>query len=424
MKQWLNFTKSTLNNGVLIIILCAFSCKGQTDQALKFNPSKDPEIPQQKIISGAEQLSIYLGLLTDKRVGVVANQTSVLEHYSIGQGQDASSGTKNISLIDVLRAEDIDVVRVFAPEHGFRGQADAGALLKDGLDPLTQLPVKSLYGATKKPRPEDLQDLDVMLFDIQDVGARFYTYLSTLHYVMEACAEQGIPLIVLDRPNPNGHYIDGPVLEPAERSFVGLHPVPVVYGMTIGEYAKMINGEGWLDQQITCTLRVIPLRHYTHQSRYSLPINPSPNLKTSQAIALYPSLCFFEGTTISAGRGTDHPFETFGSPLLPETIYSETFTPQSGPGAQYPKFDNILCQGLDLRQVRLPSAINLDWLIDAYKNHPKKAEFFNDFFRKLAGQTTLQQQIQDGWSSAQIKASWAQDIEQFKKTRAQYLLYP
>ena len=370
MKQWLNFTKSTLNNGVLIIILCAFSCKGQAIDPL-VNANPDPqESPTQAVVPGAEQLVQYIALLQNKRVGVVANQTSILQHYTPSQVKASAASNNAMHLIDVLRAEGINVVRVFAPEHGFRGQADAGALLKDGLDPATQLPVMSLYGASKKPKPEHLTDIDVMVFDIQDVGARFYTYLSTLHYVMEACAEQDIPLIVLDRPNPNAHYIDGPILELSQSSFVGLHPVPVVYGMTIGEYATMINGQGWLKDHISCNLTIVPLKHYTHQTPYSLPITPSPNLPTDQSIALYPSLCFFEGTVVSAGRGTAHPFEVFGSSDLPEQKYPFSFVPRSGPGAKYPKFENKICQGINLRLATPADELNLEWLIQAYKDDP------------------------------------------------------
>lgn len=424
MKQWLNFTKSTLNNGVLIIILCAFSCKGQAIDPL-VNANPDPqESPTQAVVPGAEQLVQYIALLQNKRVGVVANQTSILQHYTPSQVKASAASNNAMHLIDVLRAEGINVVRVFAPEHGFRGQADAGALLKDGLDPATQLPVMSLYGASKKPQPEHLTDIDVMVFDIQDVGARFYTYLSTLHYVMEACAEQDIPLIVLDRPNPNAHYIDGPILELSQSSFVGLHPVPVVYGMTIGEYATMINGQGWLKDHISCNLTIVPLKHYTHQTPYSLPITPSPNLPTDQSIALYPSLCFFEGTVVSAGRGTAHPFEVFGSSDLPEQKYPFSFVPRSGPGAKYPKFENTICQGINLRLATPADELNLEWLIQAYKDDPTPSAFFNDFFKKLAGQTSLQKQIENGWDSARIKATWSDGLEAFKIIRAKYLIYP
>ena len=320
-------------------------------------------------------------------------------------------------------SKDISVKKVFAPEHGFRGTADAGEHVKDGIDSKTGVPLISLYGSNKKPNQQQLKDIDVVVFDIQDVGARFYTYISTLHYVMEACAEAGIYLIVLDRPNPNGHYIDGPILENEHQSFVGMHPVPVVHGLTIGEYAQMINGEGWLKNNVKCELRVIKMRHYTHQTPYSLPIKPSPNLPNDQAINLYPSLCFFEGTFINAGRGTEMQFQIFGAPSLPASKYTFEYTPQANEGAKNPKFKGQLCHGKDLRNEPRLSKINLEWLIEAYNANGKKSGFFNSFFVKLAGTEKLQKQIEQGLSAEEIRDSWKEGLENFKEIRKKYLLY-
>jgi uncharacterized protein YbbC (DUF1343 family) len=324
---------------------------------------------------------------------------------------------------------------VFSPEHGFRGKADAGEVIKNRIDSKTGLPIISLYSANKKPKLEQIQEtekyksdvdsgvskVDIIVFDLQDVGARFYTYISTLHYVMEACAEQNIPLILLDRPNPNGHYIDGPILEPEHKSFVGMHPVPVVHGMTIGEYAQMINGEGWLNNSVKCELTIIEMKHYTHQTPYNLPIKPSPNLPNAKAINLYPSLCFFEGTNVSAGRGTDKQFQIYGSPFLPEGNFS--FTPQPNEGSKYPKHDGKVCHGFDLSQAETLNSLHLDYLIDAYASTENKMEFFNSFFTKLAGTNTLQEQIENNFTAKQIKDSWIPDLEAYNKMRNTYLIY-
>ena len=290
------------------------------------------------IVTAADQTPLYLKKLKGKKIAVVANQTSVIKNKKNGYTH----------LVDSLVNSNINIQKVFAPEHGFRGKADAGEEIKDGVDTKTGLPIISLYGKNKKPSKEQLKGINAVVFDIQDVGARFYTYISTLHYVMEACAESGIPVIVLDRPNPNGHYIDGPVLEPEHKSFVGMHPVPIVYGMTIGEYAKMINGEKWLANGIKAKLTVIPLKNYTHQSEYSLPIKPSPNLPNDVSINLYPSLCFFEGTNVSAGRGTDMQFQVYGSPFLNDKN-PFSYTPSPNEGAKYPKHAYMICYGEDLR---------------------------------------------------------------------------
>jgi uncharacterized protein YbbC (DUF1343 family) len=342
--------------------------------------------------------------LKNKKVGVIGNQSSMIV---------------NTHLVDSLLSLGIDVVKVFSPEHGFRGTADAGAIIEDGIDSKTGIPIISLYGNNKKPTREQLQEIDILVFDIQNVGVRFYTYISTLHYVMEAAAESNIKVIVLDRPNPNGHYVDGPILDTAFQSFVGMHTIPVVHGMTIGEYAKMINGENWISTK--CDLTIIKMENYTHDMSYNLPIKPSPNLPNARSINLYPSLCLFEGTTISIGRGTDYPFQHFGAPYL-ESSYS--FTPKSGEGSKYPKHEDIVCFGTDLRfQDNYLTTINLNWIIETYKQCPKKEEFFTNFFDKLAGTDKLKKQIIAGKTSKEIKASWEEGLSSFKKLRENYLIY-
>lgn len=342
------------------------------------------DVPRQ-LRTGAEVMMGFVGTgwLDGKRVAVVGNQTSVVE---------------GIHLVDTLLAKGICVSKIFCPEHGFRGTAAAGAHIDNGIDPKTGLPIISLYGKNKKPSAEQLTDVDVVLFDLQDVGCRFYTYLSTLHYVMEACAESGIQLVVLDRPNPNGHYIDGPVLDTARyRSFVGIHPVPVVYGMTIGEYARMINGEHWLQGGVECDLWVAKMKGYQRDSMgYDLPVPPSPNLRNAHAIALYPSLCLFEGTNCGVGRGTDYPFEwvTYGNDTL------------------------------DLRQTQAQSRFDLQYLMEMYGRVPKGKFFLkNNFFEKLAGNGKLRKQIEQGISEYEIRATWQPALDEFKKTREKYLIY-
>ena len=369
----------------------------------------------QKLKPGAERTALYLELLKGKNIAVVANQTSVIEKKAATQEKRVFT-----HIVDSLLSLKIKIKKVFAPEHGFRGKADAGEIIKDGFDRKTGLPIISLYGKNKKPSTAQLEGIDVVVFDIQDVGARFYTYISSLHYVMEACAELGIALIILDRPNPNGHYIDGPVLELEHHSFVGMHKVPVVYGMTIGEYGKMINGEKWLHNNIKCDLTIIPLKNYKHQIAYSLPIKPSPNLPNDKSIQLYPSLCFFEGTNVSAGRGTEMQFQIYGSPFLDKNAFS--FTPQANAGAKYPKYKNKICFGEDLRTAENFNALDLSFLIKAYKQNSSK-EFFNNFFTKLAGTEKLQGQIEQGVSQKEIQMSWKNGIERFKKVRSKYLIY-
>lgn len=365
------------------------------------------------IIMGAERTELYFPLLKDKKVAVVTNATGVIRKQNT-----------YVHIIDSMLSAKIQVVKVFAPEHGFRSDADAGQTIHQQIDEKTQLPILSLYGTHKKPTKEDLHQVDIVVFDIQDVGVRFYTYISTLHYVMEACAEQNIPLIVLDRPNPNAHYIDGPVLQPEFKSFVGMHPVPVVYAMTIGEYAQMINGEHWLSGEVNTTLKVIPMRHYSHSSRISLLIQPSPNLPNQKAINLYPSLCFFEGTSVSVGRGTPYPFQTFGSPYLPPTEFE--FTPHPSFGAKNPLWNGKKCSGYNLQDTPYLNQLSLHWIIDAYRKYSQPKKFFTKsgrFFDLLAGNSTLRSQIEAGLNEEDIRKSWQNDLKSFKKIRKKYLIY-
>jgi uncharacterized protein YbbC (DUF1343 family) len=367
----------------------------------------------QKPMVGAANESAYIHLLENKKIAIVVNQTSQVN---------------NTHLLDLLLEHDVKVVKIFAPEHGFRGTADAGEHVKSGVDKATGLPIVSLYGNHNKPTKADLLGVDIVVFDIQDVGARFYTYISTLQYVMEACAEFKKKLFVLDRPNPNAHYVDGPVLEMANKSFVGMQAVPIVYGMTIGEYALMLNGEKWLANKLKCDLQVIPCNFYTHKTKYNLPIAPSPNLKTANSIALYPSLCLFEGTEVSVGRGTKYPFEQWGNPNYKKVNHS--FTPKPTEGAKDPLYNGKECFGanLHLSQADVLKVINnkvqLEFIKNAYSLSPDKSKFFNPFFTKLAGNTTLQKQIIKNESDAKIRASWSAGIAKFKKIRKKYLLYP
>ncbi len=364
-----------------------------------------------QVIPGAENTTSYINKLRGKKIGLVAHQASIVK---------TPAGTKH--LVDVLLEKGIRLQGVFAPEHGFRGTADAGEKIKDGKDAETGLSIYSLYGENRKPKPEQLQGIELMVFDLQDVGVRFFTYLSTLHYIMEACAEQGIPLLVLDRPNPNTHYIDGPVLEAAHKSFVGMHPVPIVYGMTIGEYAQMINGEKWLAKGLQCQLEVIPIKNYTHQTPYELQIRPSPNLPNAQAIALYPSLCLLEPTVISIGRGTDTQFQIYGHPDFKG--YDYRFTPAPNFGSKNPKFNGELCFGKNLTEVPKPTQIELKWLIDAYSNFPDKTAFFLKGFERISGVNSLKTQLQAGKNETEIRQTWAKDLAEFHRIRTQYLIYP
>ena len=391
--------------------------KADTSQTSSVAP--DTMIASQDVIVGANQTEKYIPLLEGKRVGIITNPSGLL-FTSWPHTKE-----KSTHIVDSLLQRGIEVVTVFSPEHGFRGNADAGENVKDGKDPKTGLPILSLHGKNKKPSQEQLEGLDVLLFDIQDVGVRFYTYISTLTYVLEAAAQKGIPVIVLDRPNPNAHYIDGPTLEPEHSSFLGMHPVPLVYGMTIGEYAQMVVGEQWIDHAQKAQLTVISLKNWNRESRYDLPVRPSPNLPNATSINLYPSLGFFEGTHINAGRGTEMQFQIIGSSKLDATYFPFTYMPQPNFGSKNPKEKGILCQGLDLRTTPYMSRVNLEWLIEAYTGYTDKDNFFKtNSFTLHAGNTTLQKQIEQGYTFKEIKRSWRKDIENFKKMRVRYLLYP
>lgn len=418
----------------MVLISCGNMGKGERSQqskegrheteVIQKDESLKPIQNNNDIVVGANRTEIYLSLLKGKRVGVVANQTSVIfKETKSASRASVPKKDEYTHLVDSLLSVNVSVKKVFAPEHGFRGTADAGEIVKDGIDTKSNLPIVSLYGKNKKPTFEQLKNLDIVVFDIQDVGARFYTYISSLHYVMEACAEANIPVLILDRPNPNGHYIDGPILEMVHNSFVGMHPIPVVHGMTIGEYAQMINGEKWLKNGIQCKLEIITSENYKHDSKYSIPIKPSPNLPNDQSINLYPSLCFFEGTNVNAGRGTDKQFQVYGSPYLNSQVYEFSYTPKSNEGAKYPKHQDKLCYGENLTNTKSLDELNLNWLINAYKNTKIKADFFNDFFSKLAGTTKLRQQIEQGLTDKEIRETWEEGLEEFNEVRARYLLY-
>jgi len=363
---------------------------------------------QSEIQPAAAETKDYLPLLKNKKVALVVNQTSTI---------------KQTHLVDSLQALGVNVVKVFAPEHGFRGEADAGEVIKNGIDQKSGLPIISLYGKNKKPTAQQLQNVDVILFDIQDVGVRFYTYISTMHYVMEAAAENNKSVVVLDRPNPNGMYVEGPVLDLAYQSFVGMHAIPIVHGLTVGELALMINGEGWLTNGQKCDLTVVSVKNYTHQTPYSLPIKPSPNLPNDLSIALYPSLCLFEGTVISVGRGTLRPFQQIGHPLLKEK-YEDEFTPISMPGAKSPPFKNEDCYGISFTGKTFTNGFSLRYLIDFYAAFPQKDQFFNSFFTKLAGNKVLQEQIASGFTAEEIELSWQSNLNNYRTLRKKYLLYP
>lgn len=369
-------------------------------------------VEYEAITTGAQQLEKYGQLIKGKRIAIVANQSSIV-------------GEKH--LIDFLLEKEVIISKVFSPEHGFRGTAGAGEKVQSNIDSKTGIQIVSLYGKHKKPTITDLQDIDIVLFDLQDVGVRFYTYISTLTYVMEACAENNKPIIILDRPNPNGFYVDGPVLETEYKSFVGMHPVPVVYGMTIGEYAKMVNGEKWLNDGISCDLSIIKLKNYKRNMLVKLPIKPSPNLPNWESVYLYPSLCFFEGTVISAGRGTDFPFQIYGHPDL--KLGSFNFTPTPNVGSKYPKLEGKHCNGQNLSGYahnfkNNNVGLNLSWLIETYKTlNNDSIVMFNNYFNTLAGNKELKQQIIDGWSEEKIKESWQQGLNDFKAIRKKYLIY-
>ncbi len=387
--------KALITIGFLMFVVFCIACS-----VAKENP-----------VPGAWQISQYRNLIAGKSVAIVANQTSMV-------------GKKH--LVDTLLSIGVKVNVIFAPEHGFRDLADAGDQIQDGKDIETGVRIISLYGAHLKPTPEDLKGIEVVMFDIQDVGVRFYTYISTLHYVLEACAENNVECIVLDRPNPNGFYFDGNIADTAFRSFVGMDPVPIVHGMTVGEYASMLNGEGWLKNSVKCRLSVIKCNNYTHKTLYELPVKPSPNLPNQNSIYLYPSICFFEGTNISLGRGTSFPFQVYGSPKLPDTGFS--FTPESVQGAKNPPLLGEKCFGVDLRNALadkiVPSGkVNLEWVIYAYNRYPDKENFFTSYFDVLASGPILREQIQKGMIAEEIRATWKDGLEKFGKIRGKYLLY-
>jgi len=361
----------------------------------------------QELHLGAERFEVYLPALSGKKVGLLINHTSMVgdEH-----------------LVDILLKKEVNIVKIFAPEHGFRGTADAGEMVEDNVDAKTGIPVISMYGKNKKPPAEAFSNLDVVIFDIQDVGTRFYTYISSMHYMMESCAENKVKMLVFDRPNPNGDYIDGPILNPDFKSFVGMHPIPVVHGLTVGELANMINGEGWLEGGLKCDLEVIPMENYTHAYRYSLPVKPSPNLPNDQSIRLYPSLCFFEGTKISIGRGTQFPFQVIGYPN--KEFGSFSFTPESIDGmAKNPRLEGELCHGVDLRNVVPKAELDLSYVIEFYKKWDADEDFFTAYFNTLAGTDTLRTQIESGMTVNEIRQSWQPGLDVYKKLRSRYLLY-
>ncbi len=406
----LKYTKVLCLKSIFIFLISSCGYGNSPQQEEEGPTVSEDQIERVAPVSvGAEQTTDYLSSLEGKMVGVIGNQSSL-----IGETH----------LVDSLLSLRVNVVKVFSPEHGFRGKADAGEHVSSEKDQKTGLPIVSLYGKNKKPTQAQLKDLDVVVFDIQDVGVRFYTYISTLHYVMEACAEANIPVIVLDRPNPNGHYVDGPVLDMKYTSFVGMHPVPIVYGMTIGEYGKMINGEGWLQNNLSCDLIVIPCKNYDHSTPYSLPVPPSPNLRSDVSIQLYPSLCILEATTVSVGRGTDGPFERYGHPDFPEMDFS--FKPTSGPGSKNPKHKGVKCNGYNMGGdiTRRETKFDLTFLLNA--NNLLKGKTFVDrtrMFKLLSGNDALLQQLRDGKSEEEIRDSWQEKLEVFKATREKYLIY-
>jgi uncharacterized protein YbbC (DUF1343 family) len=376
--------------------------------ALLVNCSSAQPPGVKKPIVGADQLEQLLPQLRGKRVALLVN---------------ASSLVGKTHLADTLKSKGITVTKIFGPEHGFRGASADGEEIRDSIDGRTGIPVVSLYGKNFKPTSQQLADVDILIFDIQDVGTRFYTYISTLHYAMEACAENGKAMIVLDRPNPNGNYVDGPVREAGLESFVGTHPIPIVHGLTVGEFAGMINGEGWLKNGIQCPLSIIRLINWTHADEYSPPVRPSPNLPTYQAIKLYPSLCLFEGTVISIGRGTPMPFQVLGNPELKNKTFQ--FTPVSVPGvSNHPPQENKVCYGIDLRSIQVERKLDLSYLLNIYADYPDKSKFFIAYFDKLAGTRDLKNQIISGMTEEQIRATWQKGLDAYKVIRKKYLLYP
>ncbi len=416
---------------LLLLFLAVISCK--TAKPINYSAPAETTIKSKikstKFLTGADNVKSYFSILKNKKVGIVTNQTGMIAYDSIYTVFDTILDShidivnkKSLHIVDYIKEKTkIELIKIYAPEHGFRGTADAGELIIDGKDTKTGLPIISLYGNNKKPTPEQLAGIDVLVFDLQDVGARFYTYISSLHYIMEACAQNNVQLIILDRPNPNGGIVDGPLLEKEYSSFVGMHPIPVLHGMTIGEYALMINGQKWLKDSIQCHLKIVPCENYLRGMPYSLPVKPSPNLPNDQSINLYASLCFFEGTNVSVGRGTDKQFQIYGSPYLPNVDFC--FVPLPNLGAKDPVYNGRDCFGEDLSGIPKVKQLELKWLIKAYNDTEDKSKFFNSFFTKLAGTKKLQQQIESGIPEADIRASWQKDLEEFKKMRNEYLIY-
>ncbi len=398
------------------MINCARGQQPISNDSIKEKSEFHKEIKPEKILKievGAQQINEYIDLIKDKNIAIIGNQSSLVNETH---------------LVDTLLKLGISIKKVMSPEHGFRGNVSAGEHIKDGKDAKTNLPIVSLYGSHKKPSVKDLEDIDIVIFDLQDVGTRFYTYLSTLHLCMEACAENNKKLIILDRPNPNGYYVDGPILEPKHKSFVGMDPIPIVHGMTLGEYALMLNGEKWLKDSVQCDVYVVKSKNYNHSLNYNLPIKPSPNLPNNISINLYPSLCLFEGTIISIGRGTQRPFQMYGHPSF--TIYDTIFTPVSIPTAsKNPKLKGEECKGYSLINYTNIEAINygkinLSYIINAYNLSGEPKNFFNSFFYKLAGTEQLRKQIEEGVSEEDIRKSWESGLSNFKNIRSKYLLYP
>lgn len=381
--------------------MATFSCQPQSESKEK---SSDP----QQLMTGADQLDMYLPLLRDKQTALVVNHSSLV------------GGTH---LVDTLLSSGIDISLVFAPEHGFRGAAPAGEQIENAVDEATGIPIISLYGRNRKPYAENLKDIDLVILDIQDVGTRFYTYISTMHLVMEACAENGVPFMILDRPNPNGDYIDGPVLEEGFESFVGMHKIPVVHGLTVGELATMVNEEAWLEGNIKCDLTVIPVKNYSHNMEYRPPVKPSPNLPNYNSIRWYPTTCFFEGTVMSEGRGTQNPFEFIGYP--DSTMGTFSFVPVPIEGMSlHPKWEGDTCWGVDLRNRVAGKKLELGLIIDFYSKFQDKEHFFRDYFNTLAGTDKLMDQIKNGLTEEEIRRSWEPQLQEYKKLREKYLLYP
>lgn len=407
---------AVLKNTVFVLVACLLACRS-SPEGDRTGPGPGPQAPAAPLQVAANRTEIYFPLLKGKDFALVANQTSVV--FTPG-----SAGGRWVHLADSLLRAGLSLKKVFAPEHGFRGLADAGEKVQDGRDPATGLPVISLYGQHRKPGADQLKGLDLVVFDIQDVGVRFYTYIATLQLVMEACAEAGIPVLVLDRPNPNAHYVDGPVMEAEHRSFLGMTEIPLVYGMTMGEYARMINEEGWLEGGLKANLTVVPLANYDREVPYELPIAPSPNLPNTHAARWYPSLGLFEGTHLNAGRGTRLQFQSFGAPFLLPQHFDYTYVPEPMPGASQPKHQGKTCYGRDLSDVPPPAAVDLQWLLEAYTYRETGSEFFKpDGFTRHAGTAALQKQVEAGWDAARIRAAWQEGLEAFKPIRARYLLY-